>query len=171
MKKSYDKGSGKLLPYIFALLFVSGVVIGTTLAARTDKTLTFELGNTGRLSVFISSLKSFLKPCFIIWIAGFTGFSSCISAVAIAYRGGIFGFAVAMFFKVYGLWGGLIRSLSCTLPQNLVYFPFLLFLSLSAVGKKKNTDYLIMLALSVCVCAISAFIDTFITSNLIKFTF
>ena len=170
MKKSYDKGSGKLLPYIFALLFVSGVIIGAIIAARTDKTLTFELANTGRMSVFISSFKSFLKPCFIIWISGFTNFCGYISAVTIAYRGGIFGFVVAMFFKVYGFGSGLIKALACTLPQNLIYFPFLLFLSLSAVSRKKNTDFVVMLALSVCVCAISAFIDTFITSNLIKFT-
>lgn len=172
MIKSHDKMSGKLPAYIFALLFISGVTIGTVAACFYESTLVFDTNEAGRMSVFINSFKSFLKPCMFIWVSGFTGISVYISALTLAYRGGIFGFVICMIIKTYGLYGGLFKAILVSLPQNIIYFPFLLLLCLAAAGqdRKKNLNYLILLALSLFVCAISALIDAHITSILINLT-
>ncbi len=173
MKKSYDKRTGFLLPYIFILMFLSGVIAGASAAFFHQGEITLYSSGLGTMSVFMVSFKSFLKPCMIIWVSGFTGFSAYLSSFALAYRGGIFGFVVCMIYKTFGLPGGIIKALVASLPQNIIYFPFLLFLSLAAAcfKRKKTAGYILMLALAIFVCALSALVDACITSKLISFTF
>ena len=173
MKKSYDKRTGSCLPYTFILMFLAGVALGATAAFFHQGEIKFIPSGSGMMSVFMTSFKSFLKPCMIIWVSGFTGFSIYLSSFALAYRGGIFGFVICMVYKAFGFPGGLIKALIVSLPQNILYFPFLLFLTLAAAffKSKKSAGYIKMLALSILVCAISALTDACITSKLINFTF
>lgn len=172
MKKPY-KSNKSLLSCILAFLFVSGVVAGATIALFSGQTINFTGVKPDKTVVFTSSFNSFLKPCMVIWLSGFTGISACISSIALAYRGGIFGFLICTVFKAYGLGSGIFKALAISLPHNIIYFPFLLFLSLAAIrpGRKMSAEYIITLALSIFVCAISALTDAFITSEIIKFTF
>ena len=94
MRKSYDKRTGFLLPYIFILMFLAGVVAGAAVAFFRQEEIKFISSATGTISVFLTSFKSFLKPCMIIWVSGFTGFSAYLSSFVLAYRGGIFGFVI-----------------------------------------------------------------------------
>mgnify|MGYP003291105591 CR=1 FL=1 len=109
----------------------------------------------------------------IIWVSGFTGISAYISSFALAYRGGIFGFVICTVYKMFGFPGGILKALIISLPQNIIYLPFLLFLSIAALSfkRKKSAGYILVLAFTLFVCALSAFTDAFITSKLINFTF
>ena len=126
----------------------------------------FSVTSASKLTVFTESFKSFLKPCFIIWISGFTGVSVYFSAITLAYRGGIFGYLTACIIKNYGIG----QALCVTLPQNILFFPFLLLISLCAAKQKKNGSpgYVLTLGLIVIVCALSALLDTYVTSFLIR---
>lgn len=173
MKKSYDKRTGSILPYIFTLMFFAGVAFGATAAFFHRGEIKFIASGAGTMPVFLTSFKSFLKPCMIIWVSGFSGISVYLSSFALAYRGGVFGFVICMIYKTFGFPGGILKALVASLPHNIIYFPFLLFLALAAAFfmRKKSAGYILMLALSVLVCAVSALIDACITSNLINFTF
>ena len=168
MKKLHNEKVGKLLSYIFILVFISGVTAGSVFAMLGGDGNVLPVASASKLTVFTESLKSFLKPCFIIWLLGFTGFSVYFSAAALAYRGGVFGYLVACIIKNHGLWA----SLCATLPQNIIFFPFLLLISLSAATQKKNGSlgYILVLGLAIIVCSVSALVDTYITSLLIKLT-
>ena len=173
MKKSYDKYLGILPIYIFALLFISGVVAGSAAAVLSKTEFVLTPSAPDKATVFTSSFKAFLQPCIIIWLSGFTGISVYISAFTLAYRGGMFGFVISMIFKTYGVYGGILKALCAALPQNIIFFPFLLFMCLacSKQYKKKKTSYIIPLLISIVICAISALTDAYITSALIDFTF
>lgn len=173
MKKSYDKNRVIIPIYIFALLFISGVVAGSAAAVLSKTEFVLNPSVPDKAIVFTSSFKAFLKPCIIIWLSGFTGISVYISALTLAYRGGMFGFVICILFKTYGLSGGILKALCATLPQNIIYFPFLLFLSLSCArqnGKKPATGIILFIT-AITVCAVSALTDAYITSALIDFTF
>ena len=124
-------------------------------------------------AIFTKSFISFLKPCFIIWISGFCKKALYLNSAVLAYRGGLSGFVIGCIFKEYGIIKGLSVALSATLPQNLLYFPFLLFLCVASAGHKNTKErsvYLILLIMSAAMSAFSAFADTFITSFFIKLT-
>ena len=173
MKKSYDKRTGSALPYIFTLMFLAGVAFGAATAFFHPGEIKFVPSGSEMISVFLTSFKSFLKPCMIIWVSGFTGISLYLSSFALAYRGGVFGFVICSVYKTFGFPGGILKALLISLPQNIIYFPSLLFLALAAscFKRKKSAGYILMLALSIIICATSALIDACITSNLINFTF
>ena len=169
MTKSHAEKMGKLLPYIFILTFIAGVTAGAVFARISAQAAIFNITTASKMTVFVNSFKSFLKPCLIIWISGFTRYSVYFSSGTLVYRGGILGFVTGSVIKTYGIGA----ALSATLPQNIVFFPFLLFISLAAAGQKKggHAEYIILLLLTGLVCSLSALIDTYITSVLIKLTF
>lgn len=168
MRKSRTEKSGKPLPYIFMLTFISGVTVGAVFALFNPGSFTFDITTASKLSVFLSSFKSFVKPCLVIWLSGFTGFSVYVSAGTLIYRGSLFGFVTGCIIKQCGI----KAALSATLPQNILFFPLFLFISLAAAGQKNrlNLVYLIVLILSILICAFSALIDTYITSFFINLT-
>ncbi|MBR6523878.1 MAG: stage II sporulation protein M [Clostridia bacterium] len=168
MKKLHAEKVGKLLTYILMLTFVAGVVAGSVFAMLSAGKNTLTVTSASKLTVFAESFKSFLKPCFIIWLSGFTGISVYFSATTLAYRGGIFGYLVAFIIKNHGIG----PALCVTLPQNIIFFPFLLFISLCAALQKKKglAGYFLTLGLIVIVCALSALLDTYLTSFLIRIT-
>lgn len=168
MKKLHTEKAGKLLPYIFMLTFISGVTAGSVFAMFSTGGNVPAITSASKLTVFTESFKSFLKPCFIIWFSGFTGISVYFSAMTLAYRGGVFGYLVACIVKNYGIG----PALCVTLPQNILFFPFLLLISLSAALQKKNSTlgYVLVLGLIVIICLLSALLDTYITSLLIRLT-
>ena len=168
MKNLHAEKAGKLLPYIFMLTFISGVTAGSVFAMLGTDPNVLTVTSASKLTVFTESLKSFLKPCFIIWLSGFTGISVYLSAATLAYRGGIFGYLVACIIKNYGIG----PALCATLPQNIIFFPFLLLISLCAATQKKTSrlSYVLVLGLIILACSLSAFLDTYITSFLIRLT-
>ncbi len=167
MKKTHAEKTGKLLPYIFMLTFISGVTAGAVFALFSINTDVLKVTDASKMTVFINSFTSLLKPCMVIWLCGFLPVSVYLSAGTLAYRGSILGFATGCIMKYYGLGA----AICATLPQNIIFFPFLLFVSLAAAGQKKNSrsGYIITLILTFLICGLSALIDTYITSFLIKF--
>ena len=173
MIKSHTKRLGSSLPYIFILMFFSGTIVGSLFARISPYSFVFQQISASKTVIFTNSFISFLKPCFVIWILGFCKSSLYFSSAILAYRGGLIGFVIGCIFKEYGIAKGLFVSLSATLPQNILFFPFLLFLTMASAchkNTKDNLSYLILLLLSVALSALSAFIDTYITSFLIKLT-
>ncbi|MFA7636328.1 MAG: stage II sporulation protein M [Monoglobales bacterium] len=164
MIKTHTEKSGKLLPYVFLLTFIAGITVGGTLVRFAPGTNVFEASDAPKSLIFANSFKSFLKPCLIIWVFGFTRYSVYFSSGMLAYRGGILGFAIGCIIKNFGLSAAILS----TLPQNLIFFPFLLFVSLVAAGQRKNSTYLTVLLIIFFACAFSALIDTFITAHLIR---
>lgn len=171
MKKKHTNILGTSLPYIFILIFISGIVAGSVYARFFAGDFSFKVLDAPKKAVFLTSFESFLKPCVIVWIFGFSALSIYVSSVTLIYRGTLLGFVMGCFFKEYGATEGIKILLPLTLPQNIVYFPFLLFLCLAASGYKKEIglfNYILLLALTLFVCAFSSATDTFITSFFIK---
>ena len=172
MIKSHMKRRGNPLLYIFALMFISGIIVGAFFARISPYTFTFQRATLSKTAIFKNSFITFLKPCFIIWLSGFSKKSVYLTSAVLTYRGGLLGFIVSLIYRQYGFVKGLLPVLSASLPQNLLYFPFLLFLCMASAGHKKVGDrrvYFVMLLLSVAISAFSAFADTFITSLFIRF--
>ena len=173
MIKSHTKRRGNSLPYIFIFIFISGIIVGALFARLSPYTFVFQRTAHSKTAVFKNSFIAFLKPCFIIWLSGYCKKAIYFSSAVLAYRGGLTGFVISSIFREYGVTKGLFTALSATLPQNLLFFPFLLFLCMASSRHKNTNDrgvYLIMLLLSAGISAFSAFVDTFITSFFIKFT-
>lgn len=171
MIKIHSRAMPRLLTCIFILAFTSGVAAGSLFARFSPGGMIVAAEQSDAFSIFTRSFFSFIKPCLLIWLFGFTGFSEYISSGVLAYRGALFGFINTCIFNKLGFAGGIGRAIAATLPHNLVFFPFLLFLSLAAAGRRKSGKigfYIVILALSILMSAISAVIDTYITSRFIS---
>ncbi len=168
MKKSHTEKPGKLLPYLFMLTFISGVTAGSVFSLFCADGNIPTVTSAPKLTVFAESFKSFFKPCFVTWLSGFTRFSVYFSAVVLAYRGCVFGYLIAWFIKN----SGIVSAVAATLPQNIIFFPFLLFVCIAAASqKKKYYGYVILFVLIILICSGSALLDTYLTSFLLKLTF
>lgn len=171
MRKIHKPATARALPYIFILMFIAGVSAGSLFARFSAENPVANIFTAPKLSIFVRSATSFFKPCFLIWIFGFSGISEYISAGVLAYRGAVFGFVNTCFFKELGVTGGLGAALAASLPQNMLFFPFLLILGLAAARYrewKNSANYFGILFVSILICAFSAVIDTFITSYFIN---
>lgn len=173
MIKSHKKRQGNSLSYIFILVFISGIIAGALFARLSPYTFVFQRATYSKTAIFKNSFIAFLKPCFIIWLSGYCKKAIYFSSAVLAYRGGLTGFVIGCIFREYGIAKGFLKALSTTLPQNLLFFPFILILCMASARHKNTNDrlaYLIMLLLSAGISAFSAFADTFITSFFIKLT-
>ena len=167
----HSRAMPRLLSCIFAIAFISGVTAGSLFARFSADGIIAAGAEGDAFPIFLRSFSSFLRPCFLIWLFGFTGFSEYISSGVLAYRGALFGFVNTCIFNKMGFAGGIGAALAASLPHNLVFFPFLLFLSLIAASKRKSVKtaaYIIIFILSILISAFSALIDTYITSYFIR---
>ncbi|MBR5586788.1 MAG: hypothetical protein IKW02_02385 [Clostridia bacterium] len=169
MIKLTNRTTPRLLPYIFVLAFISGVSVGSLVARFSASGNVVSATSGEALYVFTRSFSAFIKPCLLIWFFGFSRFSEYISSGVIAYRGALFGFVNTCIFSKLGFFDGFVPSIAASLPHNLVFFPFLIFLSLSAARKtKKPFGYILILALAIVICSLSALTDTYITAFFIR---
>jgi len=180
---------------LLAITFVLGILIGSIIANRLDKTKSIELANYmnvflkhinhGKYSfkdVFLSSLFINYKVIFLIWIFGLMGIGLIIIPIIMCWNGINIGFLVGFLVKNYGL-KGFMFSLMALLPQYLIILPSLLIVTAIAlsnsVNMKKNkkrrylskniADYSMSVLVFSLLIVLGCIIEGFYTQYFVKF--
>jgi stage II sporulation protein M len=129
---------------VVAALFILGIIIGAFKAGDLESPVRERLlamidayvgdqGGVYGLTVFISALITQGRYILAIWALGLTVIGIPIILAVIFMRGFSLGFTTSFLFKEKAAQGVLL-SLISLLPQNLIYIPILLVLSVLAVN-------------------------------------
>ncbi len=159
---------------IFLLLLFSGVTVGAFFARVSPFSPSFTT-LAKEETVLKTAFVSFIKPFLFVWLSGFSRFSFAACCTVLCYRGALLGFMIGCILKEYGLLKGILTSFCISLPQNLLFFSMLVFLSVRAHNhltkeQKFSKKYLFLPVVFLPWAFLSAMADRYITSILINFT-
>jgi len=167
VKYMQDMDRNSLITYITS---ISGSSSGETMATR---------------NIFLSALKNNLPIIIGLWILGLTIVGAPIILLINVYKGFSLGFTFSFF--IYGLkQKGILLAILGVLPQNIIYIPCIIFLSVialqySIVGAKEKfskkyipnsqenvRNYSMIFLLTTGVMTIGFLVETFLTPALIR---
>ncbi len=163
------------------IILLLGVCVGSGAACLLSQELCEDLiapitgygGELSRTEVVLNFAGSALKPVIVMWVFGLTRFSIFANILALVYRGTVFGVIFGALYRMLGTTEGLVNSLICIFPQNILYIGVLLSVSVWSYEysickistKRLRITYFGILAVSVGICFICGFFDAFITAT------
>lgn len=181
---------------IITLIFLIGVVFGVIFINKANSEQVTEictyisnfvnqLKNMAQINgveLLRSSLTSNLLLAILLWFVGSTVIGIPIVYGIIVYRGFCIGYTVAAAIASLGMGSGIIFSLTSMLFQNLLFVPSIIALAVSGIKlyksivkdkRKENikveiTRHTIFCAFMLIVLEISAFIEVYISTNLLQ---
>lgn len=181
---------------IIVLLFLIGLILGVIFINNTGQTQIDEISSY--LNNFVNDLKTnmqinkstLLQEALIsnfllalgLWFVGSTVVGIPIVFGVIAYRGFCLSYTISSSIVTFGMGKGILFTLSSVLLQNILFIPGILALAVSGIKlyksivkdkRKENvkleiTRHTIFSAIVLIVLEISAFIEVYISTNLLQ---
>ena len=172
------------LVILFAALFLVGVTVGAFISVKVSQSELEAFRSALRYSAEHSadnpfqtakqSLLSVIVFAVLVWLSGFFPLSVKLitDGTVIIYKGTLVGYTVGLLSRTYAFMGLGIAAVSI-LPQYILLLPLIFYLSVNAIQFERKSNkvfykYFVLFAVSALVCVAAAFIDAFVTGNLLK---
>lgn len=184
--------------YIIAvLLFLIGIIIGIMFINHATETQFLEISNYIKTMAntiksaenidFSTLLKDSVFSNFvsvlILWIAASTIIGIPIVYGIIIFRGFVLGYTISSIIASIGIGNGILFSLSSLLLHNIIFIPVILAIAVSGMKlyqsiiknrEKENVKiefmrHTIFCVIMLCFLGIASFVETYISTNLVKF--
>ena len=172
------------LVILFAALFLVGVTVGAFISVKVSQSELEAFRSALRYSAEHSadnpfktakqSLLSVIVFAVLVWLSGFFPLSVKLitDGTVIIYKGTLVGYTVGLLSRTYAFMGLGIAAVSI-LPQYILLLPLIFYLSVNAIQFERKSNkvfykYFVLFAVSAFVCVAAAFIDAFVTGNLLK---
>lgn len=165
---------------LYCVKYMQDVDKGSLISYITAISKSSNVGNMSAAKIFINTLWNNIPIIIGLWILGLTFIGAPIVLFINLYKGFSLGFTFSFF--IYGLkQRGILLALLGVLPQNLIYIPCIVFLSViaikgSVIGIKEKfskkyignsytnvRSYTMIFVVTTVIMAIGFFIETFLT--------
>jgi len=137
--------------------------------------------NTDGENILLTSFLSIIKPIFLIWLCGFSGYGVWLIMLIISIKGAFTGFSAGLIIRLYDA-KGIALSAAGILPQHLIILPLMLFMCFAAIERtqmhrgrlltQKNRTatlkYSALLIIAAICALLAAAVDSYVTSSLLK---